>query len=130
MSPVKGEGSSYRKGKEIASDDLATKNVGEDAPHFESEHSDEEEGHRDPDSVCAPLIDPWYDTYAHFLKVFGKCLPPPSGRVRLSICHRNTKVSWAPLASSIPDLVIYQGTSLPMPILFEFGSGTSLGWKE
>ena len=130
MSPVKGKGSSYRKGKEIASDDLATKNVGEDAPHSESEHSDEEEGHRDPDNVCAPLINPWYNTYAHFLKVSGKCLPPSLGRIRLSICRRNTKVSWASLASSIPDLVIYQGTSLPVPILFEFGSGTFLGWKE
>ena len=34
------------------------------------------------------------------------------------------------MASSIPDLVIRQGTSLRMPILFKFGSGTSLGWKE
>ena len=40
------------------------------------------------------------------------------------------EVSWAPLASSIPDLVIRQGTSLPVPTLFEFGLGTSLGWKE
>ena len=39
-------------------------------------------------------------------------------------------MSWALLASSIPDLVIGQGTSLPVPILFEFGSGTTLGWKE
>ena len=35
-----------------------------------------------------------------------------------------------PLASSIPDLVIRQGTLLPMPIHFEFGSGMALGWKE
>ena len=34
------------------------------------------------------------------------------------------------LASSIPDLVIRQGTSLPVPIHFEFGSGTALGWRE
>ena len=34
------------------------------------------------------------------------------------------------MASSIPNLVIRQGTSLRMPILFKFGSGTSLGWKE
>ena len=40
------------------------------------------------------------------------------------------EVSWAPLASSILDLDTCQGTSLPMPILFKFGSGTSLGWKE
>ena len=39
-------------------------------------------------------------------------------------------MSWAPLASSIPDLDIRQENSLPMPILFKFRSGTSLGWKE
>ena len=39
-------------------------------------------------------------------------------------------MSWAHLTSSIPDLIICQGASLPMPILFEFGLGTSLGWKE
>ena len=39
-------------------------------------------------------------------------------------------MSWAPLTSSILDLVICQGASLPMPILFKFGSGISLGWKE
>ena len=48
----------------------------------------------------------------------------------LSIFRRDTKVSWALLASSIPNLDIHQGTSLPVPILFEFRSGTSLGWKE
>ena len=48
----------------------------------------------------------------------------------LALCHRNTDISWAPLASLIPDLVIHQGTSLPMPILFKFGSGIALGWKE
>ena len=37
---------------------------------------------------------------------------------------------WAPLASSIPDLSIRQGVSLPVPLHFEFGSGASLGWKE
>ena len=103
-----------RKGKEIASDDLATKTTGEDAPPFESEHSNEEEGGRDPNNECASLINPWYDTHAHWL----------------SISCRNTKVSWVPSASSIPDLVIRQGTSLPMTILFKFGSGTSLDWKE
>ena len=50
--------------------------------------------------------------------------------VWLALCHRNTNVSWALLASSIPDLVIRQGTSLLVPIHFEFGSGTTLGWKE
>ena len=34
------------------------------------------------------------------------------------------------LASSIPNLVIRQGTSLPVPIHFKFGSGTALGWRD
>ena len=130
MSPAKGEGSSHRKGKEISSDDLATKNIGEDAPFSKLEGFDEEERGCDSHSECAPLIDPWYDAHAYFPKVSGEYLPPPLSRVWLSICYRNMEVSWAPLASSIPDLVIRQGTSLPVPILFEFGLGTSLGWKE
>ena len=36
----------------------------------------------------------------------------------------------APLASSVPDLVIRQGISLPMLIHFEFGLGIALGWRE
>lgn len=31
---------------------------------------------------------------------------------------------------SIPDLAIRHGEILPIPILFKFTSGTSLGWKE
>ena len=54
----------------------------------------------------------------------------PPGRVWLSFCHHNTKISWAPLASSILDLVIHQVTSLPVPILFEFRSSIALGWKK
>ena len=34
------------------------------------------------------------------------------------------------MASSIPDLIIRQGTSLPVPIHFEFGSSTMLGSRE
>ena len=34
------------------------------------------------------------------------------------------------MSSSIYDLVIHQGISLPVPIHFEFGSGTAQGWKE
>ena len=60
----------------------------------------------------------------------GDYLPPSSSRVWLSICRCDMEVSWAPLASSIPNLDIHQGTSLPVPILFKFGLGTSLGWKE
>ena len=57
-------------------------------------------------------------------------MPSPLGHVWLALCHRNTEASWAPLASSIPDLVIRQGTSLPMPIHFAFGSSMAFGWKE
>ena len=34
------------------------------------------------------------------------------------------------MSSSIYDLIIHQGISLPVPIHFEFGSGTAQGWKE
>lgn len=50
--------------------------------------------------------------------------------MRLSICHCDMEVSWAPLASLIPNLDIHQGNLLLVPILFEFESSTSLGWKE
>ena len=90
---MKGEGSSYRKGREIVSENPATKTVGEDAHFYELERFDEEEGCCDPDSECASLLDPWYNTHAHFLKVSSEYLPSPLGRVWLSICHRNTEVS-------------------------------------
>ena len=48
----------------------------------------------------------------------------------ITLVRRDPNVSWAPLASSIPDLSIRQGVSLPVPLHFEFGSSTSLGWKE
>ena len=105
--------------------------VGKEAMYSESDHSDEEEALCAPDSKCAPFIDPWYDTHAHFPKVPSDYTSPlPPGRVWLAFCCHNTDVSWAPLASSIPNLVIRQGSSLLVPILFEFGSGTTLGWKE
>ena len=100
MTPAKGQGSSCRKGKENASDDPATKNVDEEAPHSELKRSNKQEGCCDPDSECAPLIDPWYDTHTHFLKVSDKYLPPSLGRVWLSICLCNMEVSWALLTSS------------------------------
>ena len=121
MTPVKNEGSSHRKGKEITADNPATKTVGEDTPLSELEHSEEEEWGRDPDSKCAPLIDLWYEAHAHFSMVPDDYSPLPLGNVWLSICCSDTEVSWAPLASSISNLGIRQGTSLPMPILFEFG---------
>ena len=98
--------------------------------YSKSDHSDEEEAPRDPDSECAPLIDPWYNAHPHFPVDPGDYVPPPPGCVWLALCRHNTNVSWASLASSIPDLVICQGTSLLVPILFEFESGTALGWKE
>ena len=65
-----------------------------------------------------------------FSKVPDEYLPPSSGHVWLSLCHCNTVISWAPLASSIPDLVIHQGTSLSVLNLFKFRSSSTLGWKE
>ena len=62
--------------------------------------------------------------------VSGDYLPPSQVHVWLSLCHHDSKVSWAPLASSVPELNIRQGTALLMPILFEFRMGTSLGCKE
>ena len=116
MTLAKGQGSSCRKGKEVTSDDLATWDVAEEAFHSKSKHFDKEEAWCDPDSECAPLIDRWYDAHAHFPKVPTEYTPPPLGRVWLTLYHRNPKISWALLASSISDLVICQGTSLPVPI--------------
>ena len=127
---MKSQGSSRRKGKEIASDDPATQDVAEEATRSELDHSNEEAARRDPDSECAPFIDLWYDTHAHFSKILGEYMSSLPSRVWLAFCHCNTDISWASLASLILDLVIRQGTSLPVPILFEFGSGTALGWKE
>ena len=93
MTLTKGKGSSHRKGKEIASNNPATKAIGEDAPLSESKHSEEKEGSCDPNNKCAPLVDPWYDTHSHFPTVPSDYLPPPSGCMWLSICGRNIEVS-------------------------------------
>ena len=131
MTPVKSQGSSHCKGKEVASDDPTMRDVGKEVLLFKSEHFNEEEAWCDPDSECAPLINLWYDIQDNFLKVLSEYTPPlPLGRVLLALCRRNMDISWAPLASLIPNLVIRQGTSLLVPILFEFGMGTALGWKE
>ena len=131
MTPVKSQSSSRRKGKEVVSDPPTAYDVGEEAVYFDSDHSDSEEAQHAPNSECAPLIDPWYDVHPHFPKIPGDYAPPPPlGRVWLAFCQGNIDVSWARLASSILNLVIRQGTSLPMPIHFEFGSGTSLGQRE
>ena len=127
MSLVKSPSSSRRKGKTVASDSPA---VPKEVERSNSEQSTEEEAECDPDSECAPLIDPWYGISPHFPKVPGEYVPPPQGRVLITLVRRDPDVSWAPLASSVPDLSIRQGVSLLVPLHFEFGSGASLGWKE
>lgn len=119
MSPAKNEGSSCRKGKEVITNDPLAKTVGKEAPFSKSDHSKVEEGGYNPNSECLPLINSWFDAQIHFLVVLNDYLPLLPTHVWLSICHRDTEVSWVPLASSIPDLDICQGTSLLVPILFE-----------
>ena len=106
MMSVKGQSSSCRKGKEIVFDPPTAHNVGEEAVYSELDHSNEEETQRAPDNEGAPLIDAWYDVHAHFPKFPGDYMPLPPGRVWLALCRRNIDFSWAPLASSILDLVI------------------------
>ena len=65
MSPVKSPSSSRRKGKTIASNSPA---VPEEVERSDSKRSTEEETERDPDSECAPLIDPWYEINPYFPK--------------------------------------------------------------
>ena len=127
MSPVKSPSSSRRKGKTVASD---SPTVPKEVECSDSERSTEEETERDPNSECAPLIDPWYEINPHFLKVPGKYVLPLPGRVLITLVRRDPDVSWAPLASSVPDLSIRQGVSLLVPLHFEFGSDASSGWKE
>ena len=57
MTSTKGQGSSRHKGKEVVTDDLATQDVGKEAIYSESDHFDLE-ARCDPDSECAPFIDP------------------------------------------------------------------------
>ena len=103
MSPVKSQSSSGCKGKAIASDSPA---VPEEVERSDSERSVEEETKRDPDSECAPLLDPWYEVNPHFPKIPNDYVPPPPSRVLITLVRRDPDVSWAPLASSIPDLSI------------------------
>ena len=74
MSLVKSPSSSHRKGKAVASDSPA---VPKEVERSDSERSIEEETERNPDSECAPLIDPWYEISPHFPKVPGEYVPPP-----------------------------------------------------
>ena len=89
MSPVKSQGSSCRKGKAIAFDSPAIPDVGEEMEYSDSERSAEEETQRDPNSECAPLIDPWYEVNSHFPKIPGDYVPPLLGRVLISLVRRN-----------------------------------------
>lgn len=131
MSLATGEGSSRRKRKEVVADKPpAEVEKGEEGPYFKPDHSDEEEVHCNPNSERLPLIDSWFDTHSQFLVVSDDFLPPLSGRVWLSLEQHGFDISWAMLASSIPDLIVFHGVVLPVSILFEFGSSTSLGWKE
>ena len=63
-------------------------------------------------------------------QIYQHYVPPLPSHVWLALCRRNLNTSWAPMSSSVYDLVIRQGISLPMPIHFEFGSGIAQGWKE
>ena len=85
MSPVKSQGSSHRKGKAIAFDSPAVPDVGEESEHSDLEQSAGEETRRDPNSECAPLIDPWYEVHPHFPKVPSDYEPPLPGRVWLAL---------------------------------------------
>ena len=82
MSPAKSPSSSRHKGKAVAFDPSV---VPEEVDRFDSERSTEEEAERDPDSECAPLIDPWYEISLHFPKVPGEYVPLPPGRVLITL---------------------------------------------
>ena len=82
MSPAKSPGSSRRKGKAVASEPPV---VSEEVDRSDSERSIEEEAERDPNGECAPLIDPWYETSPYFPKAPGEYVPPPPGRVLITL---------------------------------------------
>ena len=107
MTPTKGLSSSCCKGNDVVSDPPAAHDESEEAMYFKPDSSGEEEVRRPLDSECAPLIDPWYDVHSYFPKVPGDYMPPlPPSRVWLALYRHNTEAPWAPLASSIPNLVI------------------------
>ena len=81
MAPMKSSSSSRRKGKEAIYDPSVEQETGEKAVYSESNHSDEEKARHDPDSECAPLIDPWYDVHHSFPKIPGDYVPPSPSRV-------------------------------------------------
>jgi len=67
--------------------------MGDEISLFESDRFEEEEGDRDLNSECPPLINPWYNAYIHFPMVPSDYSPRPSGCVWLFICHHDTEVS-------------------------------------
>ena len=81
MMPAKGQNSSRRKGKEIFSDAPIVRDVGEEVMYSESDHSNEEEARRAPNSKCAPFINLWYDTHAHFPKFPDNYMSRPPSHV-------------------------------------------------
>ena len=115
MSPVKDEGSSRRKGKEVTPDDPFAKIVGEETYLSELDCSEEEEGGRDPNSECHPFIDPRYDAHIHFPVVPGDYSPPPLSRVWLSICRYDTDVSWPLWLPPFLILIYAKGYRSPCP---------------
>ena len=90
MSPAKSPSSSRRKGKAVAFDPLV---VSEEVDRSDSERSTEEEAEHNPDDECAPLIDPWYEISLLFPKDPGEYVPPPPGRVLITLIRRNPDVS-------------------------------------
>lgn len=68
--------------------------------------------------------------HIHFSVVTDYYTNPSMDRVWLFLGRKNTGLSWVPLSSAIPDITIYHGDSLLVPIHFEFRSGTSKGWNE
>ena len=93
MASVKSQGFSRRKGKEIASNPPSVPDVGKEVEYSESEHSVGEEIQCNPDSECAPLIDPWYEVHPHSPKVPGDYAPSPPDHVWLALGRRNPNVS-------------------------------------
>ena len=90
MSPAKSPGSSHCKGKAVAFDPPV---VSEEVDRSDSERSVEEEAERDPNGECAPLIDPWYEISPYFPKAPGEYVPPPPGRVLITLVRRDPDVS-------------------------------------
>ena len=66
MTSAKSQSSSHHKGKEVIFDPPTAGGVDEEAVYSKSDHSDKEETEHDPDSECAPLINPWYDVHPIF----------------------------------------------------------------